>query len=317
MRLSKQERIGALIILAVVILALGAFLLVKPKIEAIGSANATLASKETELKNAREKADLKPGLRTKIEAAYQEGEHLADMFFPELKSYESEEAFRAFLEQCGLPVVVQEITVSEPTTSTLEVAFFNPEEVTYALKTYVTQGIETTDDSVNSRRMSALRAALQGSQEIGSSTVEFAVSARKCDDIIRFFDEVNNYFIKDENVQSDDERGIRKAVMVQGVEMDRQNLNIIYDAFVEADNDTHEARGISALAEIIMAEAEPNYKGALGEPVDRVNPSLEGAELAGYYTYDGSVVFFSIERMQNPKTILDEQDGIVSNAGEA
>ena len=317
MKLSKQERIGALIILAVVILALGAFLLVKPKIEAISSANATLESKRTELKNAQEKADRKSGLRTDIEAEYQEGEHLADMFFPELTSYESEEAFREFLAQCKLPVVVQEITVGEPTTSTLEVAFFTPEEVTYALKTYVTQGLDTTDDSENGRRMSALRSALQGSQEIGSSTVSFSVSARKLDDIIRFFDEVNNYYIKDEGVQTEDERGIRKAVMVSGVEMDRMNLNTIYDAFVEADTDTHEDRGLAALAEIIAAEADPNYRGALGEPADRVEPSLEGAELAGYYTYDGSVVFFSIERMQNPKTILDEQDGIGSDNTEA
>lgn len=313
MKLSKQERIGALIILAVVILALGAFLLVKPKIEAISSANATLESKKTELKAAQDKAGRKSGLRAEIEAAYQEGEHLADMFFPELKSYESEEAFRAFLEQCKLPIVVQEIKVSEPSTSTLEVAFFTPEEVTYALKTYVTQGIDNTDDSVNGRRMSALRSALQGSQEIGASTVEFSVSARKQDDIIRFFDEVNNYFIKDENVQSDDERGIRKAVMVEGVEMQMKNLNAIYDAYVEADSETHDARGLAAMVQILAYEKDPNLKFDLGEPVDRVEPSLDEVELAGYYTYEGSVVFFSIERMQNPKTILDEQDGIVSD----
>lgn len=317
MKLSKQERIGALIILAVVILALGAFVLIKPKIEATISETVTLESKRTELKAAQEKAARKSGLKTEIEAAYQEGEHLADMFFPELKSYEAEEAFRAFLEQCGLPVVVQEITVSEPTTSTLEVSFFTPEEVTYALKTYVTQGLDTTDDSVNGRRMSALRSALQGSQEIGASTVEFIVSARKHDDIIRFFDEVNNYFIKDEGVQTEDERGIRKAVMVSGVEMDRKNLNTIYDAFIEADTDTHEGRGAAAVLEILAAEANPQISLPIGMPVDRVNPSLEGAELAGYYTYDGAVVFYSIERMQNPKTILDEQDGIVPGNTEA
>lgn len=309
MKLSKQERIGALIILAVVILALGAFLLIKPKFEEIGSMQTTLASKQTQLAADKATAERKPGLRTDIEAAYQQGEHLADMFFPELKSYEADDEFRAFLAQCDLPVVVESLTVNEPGTSDLGVSFFTPEGVEYALKTYVSQGVESSDlDDRNSKRMAALQAALENPETIGSSEVEFSVSALSYDDIIAFADEINNYMIK----EGSDGKEIRKAISVNGISVPYEGLNAIYDAYVTASTDAMEGIGEAALIEVLAANVDPNINLPLATAPEPLAPDLTEVEIPSYFTYTATLRFYSIERMQNPKDILDEQDGIVN-----
>lgn len=309
MKLSKQERIGVLIILAVIILALGAFLIIKPKFESIGSKQATLISKQAQLAADKATAERKSGLRTDIEAAYQQGEHLADMFFPELTSYEADDAFRAFLKQCKSPVVVESLTVSEPNTSSLEVSFFTPESVEYALKTYVSQGIDSSDpNDLNSKRISALQAALANPETIGSSEVEFSVSALSYDDIMAFVDEVNNYLIKEGN----DGEEIRKAISVNGISVPYEELNAIYDAYVTASTDSMEAIGEAALIEVLASKTDPSLRLPLSEAPAPLAPDMSEVEIPSYFTYTGTLRFYSIERMQNPKAILDEQDGIVN-----
>lgn len=312
MKLSKQERIGALIILAIVILALGAFLLIKPKIEAINSASKTLETKRTELQNDLTKQKRKSGLRDDIEAAYQQGEHLADMFFPELTAYEADEAFRAFVRQCKIPVVVEEVTINEPTTATLNVSFFTPSEVTYDLKSYVSSGTDSSAADPNAERMAALQNALAGSQTIGASIIEFTVSALTEEDLLKFADEVNNYFIKDENVKTDDERGIRKAVSITDLQLEFGETNYIWDQFVQADLDLMDTLGGEARTEINIKEENPDTTQSLADPYERVDPTYEPYEEALPYSFKHTLTFYSIERMQNPQAILDEQDGIVN-----
>lgn len=313
MRLSKQERIGALIILAIVILALGAFVFIKPKFEDIGSAAQTLEAKRAELQADKTKQERKKGLREEIEAAYKQGEHLADMFFPELTAYEADEAFRAFLAQCGLPIVVEELMVSEPTTATLSVSFYTPSEVTYDLKSYVSQGRVNTDDDPNAVRMAALRMALLDSQTIGASTVEFTVSALKQDDLLKFTDAVNDYFIKDENAETDNERGIRKAVSITNINLPYDRTNAVWNAYIEANIESAENGAAAIRQEVDAKNEDPTIKqDPIKDPVDRVVPTEIEFEEKLPYKYSDTFTFYSIERMQNPKAILDEQDGIVS-----
>lgn len=317
MKLSKQERIGALIILAIVILALGAFLLIKPKIEEIGQTQQTLASRQAQLASDREKAARKDGLRADIEAAYQQGEHLADMFFPELTAYEADDAFRAFIKQCKVPVVVEEVTVSAPTTSSLSVSFFTPTEVNYALKSYVSQGVDMSDeDPINARRMSALREALGGSETIGSSAVSFTVSALSCEDLLAFVDEVNNYFVKNETANGEEE--IRKAISVSAINVPYEELNAIYDAYIESSTTAMGLAGEAALIEVLAKRLNPEL---VQQPAESApapgEPSMEEVEIPDLFTYSDTLTFYSIERMQNPKAILDEQDGIVNDNPEA
>lgn len=312
MKLSKQERIGALIILAIVIVALGVFLLIKPKIEQVNQQKQTLVSKREQLAKDKATAGRKDDLRTEIEAAFQHGEHLADMFFPELTAYEAEDTFRAFVKQSKSPVVVEQVTVSEPTTAELAVSFFTPTEVEYALKTYVSQGIDSSNpDDLNTRRLSALQSALSTSETIGASEVEFTVSALTYEDMLAFVDEVNNYFIKNENVEGDEE--IRKAVAVEGISIPYEELNAIYDAYVENSVEAMEVLGEAALIEVLAKKLDPTSSQPLAEATSPDAPALDEIEVPYYFSYTTVLRFYSIERMQNPKAILDEQDGIVND----
>ena len=90
MRLSKQERIAIIIILVIVIIALGIFLFIVPAAQQIESTLKNLDNKQKEYDAAVEKQATKGPLREQIIEAYKTGEHIADMFFPEMKSYEAD-----------------------------------------------------------------------------------------------------------------------------------------------------------------------------------------------------------------------------------
>ncbi len=303
MRFSKQERIAVLIILAVIILALGAFLIIKPAIEEYNATTKTVESKQKKLDDLNARRANKDPLREQIETAYKEGEHLADMFFPEFASYEADDAFREFIKQVKTNVIVEQVTVGEPTTATLGASFFTPSSVEYALKSYATSGVEATEEEVaRATRWRALQSALSESQTIGASEVQFTVTAKTRDDILKFADEVNDYIVKEEGGDT------RKAIMISGMDFSYAEVNEKYDALVEKDIAKMDAVGKQALA----AEIGGNPPEIPPVPDDGEGQNPEGeAALSEYlFTYSGTLTFYSIERMQDPKKQLDQQDGI-------
>ena len=300
MKLSKQERIGALIILAIVILALGAFLLIKPKFEEVSATKATLESRENELANLKARQQLKGSLREEIEAEYEEGKHLADMFFPELTSYDAHRAFIDFIKQLDMPVVVEDVTVFNPATETLSVSFYTPTSVTYALKTYVTQGLEPTEEEVRfEQRNQALRSALNSTQTVGASNVSFTASFLSQDDLIAFVDAVNDYKIKEEGASEE----VRKAVRVNTLAVSYEEVATAYDHLAQFS-----ANEIARTGRALIREAGfPGYEGVDEAPGTAEMPEVEYSPV---YTYSENLTFLSIERMQDPKELLDAQDGI-------
>lgn len=303
MKLSKQERIGALIILAIVIIALGVFLLIKPKFEEAGRTKGTLESRQKELAAAQERQKLKSGLRTDIEKEYEEGEHLADMFFPELTSYDADNAFRAFIKQLNMPVVVEEITVEEPTTETLSVSFYTPTSVTYALKTYVTQGLKPSEEEAKiEARNTALRTALNQSQTVGASRVTFKVTALNRDDMLAFADAVNDYKIKEGGSSEE----TRKAISITSMAIDYTEVNQLYDLAVKESTEEIAREGRALLRELGFDVKDDT-------PTNPENPENPGEEvkfeIPVTVSFSDTLTFLSIERMQNPKAQLDAQDG--------
>lgn len=298
MKLSKQERIAALIILAVIVLALGIFLLIVPAVKTWNSTKTTLASKKTELETMQARAATKGQLREDIEAAYEEGEHLADMFFPELKSYEADDAFREFILQVKPNVVVEQVTVSEPTTAALGATFYTPESVEYALKSYATSGVAVSEEEqIIIDRNNALMAALAEPQTIGASNVEFTLTTKSRDELLDFADAVNDY------MKQEADGKIRKAVMMSGLTLEYDEVNEYYDRLIEENLVDMDNEGKAALhAEVGAAAPEIERK---PEEEEEKEPSLEGY----LFTYEGTLTFFSIERMQNPEAQLDAQDG--------
>lgn len=299
MKLSKQERIGALIILAIVIVALGVFLLIKPKFEEAGRSKGTLETRQKELAAAQERQRLKDGLRTDIEKEYEEGEHLADMFFPELTSYDADNAFRAFIKQLKMPVVVEEITVEEPTTETLSVSFYTPTSVTYALKTYVTQGLKPSEEETQlAARNQALRTALNQSQTVGASRVTFTVTALSRDDMLAFADAVNDYKVKEGGSSEE----TRKAISITSMGIEYTEVNQVYDLAVEESTEEIARAGRALLRELGFEVKD--------DPETPTNPEEEEKfEIPVTVSFSDTLTFLSIERMQNPKAQLDAQDG--------
>ncbi|MCM1167066.1 MAG: hypothetical protein NC299_12310 [Lachnospiraceae bacterium] len=312
MKLSKQERIGALIIVVILILALGGFLLVKPKIETIGTTRASLASKQQEYDADVEKQNRKAPLREQIEKAYEDGEHMADMFFSELSAYEADMAFRAFLEQCGANVVIEELTVSEPTTATLGTNFYTRPDVQYDLKTYATQGADIDEDyAAILQRQANLAAALGDAQTIGASTVSFTVKAVDQDELIKFADAVNSYKLEENGAL------VRKAVGINGLAFTYPDVISKYEKLVEEINEEAEEAGKAALERETGLPTEiERDNGTAANPADPTNPAgaeeeQEIAEITDYlYSYSDTFTFYCIERMQDPKSQLDAQDGI-------
>ena len=304
MKLSKQERIAALVILAIVILALGGFLLVKPKFEEISGTQATLETREKELAAAKQRQQLKNTLRMEIEMEYEEGAHLADMFFPELTSYGADNAFREFIKQLDIPVVVEEITVEEPTVETLSVSFYTPTEVSYALKSYVSHSAELTEEERKAEeRNQALRAALESQQQtIGASNVSFTVTALSLDDMLAFIDAINDYKIKEEGASEE----VRKAISIDSMAIDYDEIDQVYNFVNEASINEMTRIGRELLRELGLED----------ENQQPLPPEEEEMELDIVVTYEFSetLTFYCIERMQDPKAILDAQDGVISDA---
>lgn len=304
MKLSKQERIGAFVIAILVILALGIFLFIKPRFEAISVTTATLEEKQQEYFAAVEKQATKGDLRDQVLDAYTEGENLADMFFPELTTYQADMEFRAFLEQCEAKIVVEDLSVAAPGVSTLSAEFYTESEVTYDLKSYVTQGIsETEEELAAANRLTILQNAIGSSQDVGSIDITFTVSAIDPEELIKFCDEVNNY-IKAENGGE-----TRKAMMLTGFTFEYPLIDAEYDALIEEIIAEADQLGETAL-----------YKNAgVTKPVDAnestaaENPAEEQETLTVTdYTYSVSTTLriYSIERMQDPTEQLDQQDNM-------
>lgn len=302
MKLSKQERIATIVILIIVILAVGIFVFIKPAFEKMSSTQTNLDNKKAEYNACIEKQGRKASLRTQIEKTYKDGEHMADMFFPELASYEADEALRTFLAQCKANVVVEELSVEEPTTATLSPYFYVSDEVVYELKNYATQGA-SNDEAAQKRidRLTQLQTALGGAQTIGASTVSFTVSAIDRDELLQFADDVNDYIVTENNKQT------RKALLLNGLKFSCLEVEKEYSSVVESINSEAERLGKEAFARETGESYEETGTDSNGnESEDDKKVDVEDI----VYRVETSITFFSIERMQDPKAQLDKQDGL-------
>ncbi len=301
MKLSKQERIGVLIIAVILILGLGIWLFIVPKFESVSQSNITLDSKTQELKTAQEKAATKDQLKEQVLAAYEAGENLADMFFEEMTHYQADEEFRAFLDQCKTNIYVADMSVGEPTVSTLAPTYFEKQEVEYALKTYVTQGVEPTEaELATAKRWETVRNILGTSQDVGSISVDFEVVALTPEEIIAFCDEVNDYVKKENN------KDTRKAVMISGLSVTYIENENLYDELIEEIELEAADKALDALYK------EMNMKRPVDETANQ--PATEEEEEATLsvtdyiYSLSATITFYSVERMQDPADQLEAQE---------
>ncbi len=304
MKLSKQERIGVLIIAVVLIIGLGIWLYIVPKVQKVSQSNVTLDSKTRELQAAQDKAATKDDLKQQVLDAYEAGQNLADMFFEEMTPYEVDAEFRAFLDQCDADVYVESFSISEPSTSTLSPRYFVEDEVTYALKTYVTQDVQPTEaELATEARWQAIQDALGVSQDVGSITVSFDVTALSQEELIKFCDEVNSY-IKNENGNE-----TRKAIMIDGMAFSYPENEEYYDELKETIAEEAEDKALDALYK------ENNMKRPVDEKPAENPEGAEGEEEEArlevsdtIYKMSSTITFYSVERMQDPTPQLEAQE---------
>lgn len=301
MKLSKQERIGILVIAVILILGLGIWLFIVPRFEAISASSLTRDNKQAELIQKEEKRATKDDLKIQVMKAYEEGEDLADMFFEELSPYMADHEFRAFLEQCESNVLVEGYTISEPATYTLAPTYFTESEIVYDLKTYVTQGLEPTEyETAAANRLALLKSSLGTSQTVGSTTISFTVTAIDPEELINFCDEVNAY-IKDENGTP-----TRKAVMIGGIAIEYPLVEAEYEEQMAEQKAEMEKKGITEL----YANFNRTPPNDLLKDDDKEKEEAE-LEVSDYlYSTSLKLTFFSVERMQDPTDQLKAQDDV-------
>ena len=318
MKLSKQERIGVLIIAVVIIIGLGIFFFIVPKFEEVGISKGTLESKQSEYQAAVDKASLKDGLKDQVIAAYEEGRDLADMFFEEMTPYELDAEVRLFLENAkaaGHNVVVESLSVSEPSTGTLSVSFFNETELNYDLKAYATQGQQPTEEELAAEaRRATLMSMLSSAQTVGASNVSFTVTAMEEEDIIAFIDYINDY------KKTEDGKEIRKALMyTSGLSVSYKDVTEKYDLIItdmkdkiEKDAEAELKKNHGDKADIDKDAEEDtgaanNNDAAAGEEDDDEDENKVGISDC-IYSQSVSLTFYFIERMQDPTDLLEQQD---------
>ncbi len=301
MKLSKQERIGVLIIAVILILGLGIWLFIVPKVQTVKASDVTLNSKITERDEAFARAATKDQLKKDVLEAYEKGSDQANMFFEEMTAYQVDQEFRAFLEQCDANVLVEDLAIEEPDAYTLAPEYFEEEEVEYDLKTYVTQGVEPTEaELATEARWDAVRELLGKSQDVGSIAIEFSVSALTPEDLLEFCDEVNEY-IKDENGKD-----TRKAVMLEGVAVSYPLNEVAFDELIDEIELEATEKAIEELykeynmklPEDVLNQDDKNEE----EKEEVLNPKDY------VYTLDTTIVFYSVERMQDPTAQLEAQE---------
>ena len=308
MKLSKQERIAAIVVVILVILVAGVFIFIKPNIETITATKATLESKEKEYNDAVNRVATKDGLRTQILEAYNRGKNLADMFYPELSAYEADDLLRELLASSKANILVEGITgVSAPTTANLSTYIYVPADVQYALKEYVNQG--GSDEITDPRllRQAMIQSELGEAQTIGAATISFTVKAITYEDLLLFADEVNRYQ-KTENGKT-----IRKAIELDTIdfvdEETTDNYNLLADRLkAQAEAAARRDNGdTSSTAPTTPADGESGTTGGSGSGDDDDNKNGK------MYLYEMpcTITFYSIVRMEDPTAVLNEQDAAV------
>ncbi|MCI7758488.1 MAG: hypothetical protein MSH49_00500, partial [[Eubacterium] saphenum] len=202
--------------------------------------------------------------------------------------------------------VVEQLEVDEPTTAVLSPYFSVTKDVVYELKSYATRGAEADEEETRRlERLAQLQSALGSAQTIGASTVSFTVSAIDREELLKFADEVNNYIVKENN------KDTRKAIMLNGMSFKCPEVDKEYDAKIAEINSEAEKVGKEAL-ERETGEAADNPTASTENPENTSEKDAKVNVSECIYKVDTSITFYSIERMQNPKSQLDKQDGVTA-----
>jgi hypothetical protein len=115
MKLSYRDKIIAIVVTVLVILAVGAIFIVKPEIDKYNAKQIDVANKETEKTTVQAEIDTLPVIQRNIITALSDISDLQTPFFLEEKHYQLEQLFHSFADEAGMEIsdISFEITAEE------------------------------------------------------------------------------------------------------------------------------------------------------------------------------------------------------------
>ena len=134
MKLSNKEKIILAVFLAVVILAVGFFLLVKPEYDKIDGNKSSLQAAEDQLQSMYQVLAREETIDGEIQAAYDKANKFAPYFYDDLTILDADELTRQILADSNMST--KSLSIGDFTTSTLTVSDYIDTIVTYPLKEY-------------------------------------------------------------------------------------------------------------------------------------------------------------------------------------
>ncbi len=210
MKLSYREKIILMIVVAIITLAVGFFVVLKPQITKISNTSVDLVQKKAEQISIEQKIASAKDLQEKLNKLYEEDKSLAAFYFPEIDTYEIDKFVYPIAAQNSLkieelklaPMEAADIELYEPesklsTSYPLQAAadLSTTAPVTDAKGNIVTT-VPVTDASGNAvTTTAAVTAKLPNSKTVllqaGISTAEIKYTAPAVNNVIAFFDSID------------------------------------------------------------------------------------------------------------------------------
>ncbi len=220
MKLGYRDRVVLLIAIVAVILGIGIFVFIRPKISELKTKKAELADVENNWNAQLQKYSLIEKRQNNIKKRYEEGCKLADEFSPEMSSVELDKFLRdKFLNTEQFikdKVELQDsVSFSNIGTSGLSYYYYTPNIVTYPL--YESADL---DDSLKNAVVEKLADSeilkARSAQTVGSSAAGFSILVKR-EDAMTLLNAVNEYATKN-----------RDTMMIESVEFADCNFNEKY-----------------------------------------------------------------------------------------
>lgn len=134
MKLSNKEKVILAVFLAIVIMAVGAFMLVVPEYQKISGNKASLEDARVRRDQLYNSLTRESTIDQELKDAMEAAKDYADYFYDDMTTYQADAMFREILQNGGIGT--DSLRIGEFTTSTLSLSTFVETFVTYPLKEY-------------------------------------------------------------------------------------------------------------------------------------------------------------------------------------
>ncbi len=179
MKLNYRDRIILIVAAVIVILAIGIFVLIKPRISDISTNKAALANAEKSWAEIEKEIAEIPKLQEKIKTLHAEAKEKTTYFTEPLESYKLDQFLQQYIDKHDLKLV-SGMTINDPMVAELSFYYYTPNVLTYSL--YETADLDgSLKKELEEKMKDATVLSARTAQEVETRTVSFTASAEKAD----------------------------------------------------------------------------------------------------------------------------------------